>query len=533
MLAAQIFLSYARDDDKLPAVATARRGFVEALADHVACEFTGRGPFRPSIWRDREEVGCAEQFDEKIERAIRASVLFVVVLSDNWLASEYCRKELEIFARCARAKGLTADEVRKRITVVGKRHVPVEQRPPLLQGQQSFEFYSTERRAGNFEEREFFKNGELRDPKYYDRVEELAAHLWREASRLSSGQECLIPQLGTALVRSQLHFSNRTIYLAKPASDMVESYDRLTIELQHRGYKVVPGRDDEIPHDPSALGFIDACLAEAEMSIHLLGDKMGRCPEDLPPIAKLQLERAARLVSSEESGRFHRLIWAPRRLKQTSEVAEETGERDPLEVLAKFHRQLGGDRVSGDALSRFVDFVAQHLMRETPPIETAPQIPAESSVYVYHSLDDEEYAIALKAALEERNVEAELPAFGGSDSELRNFHLKKLVECDAVALCWAHASEVWVRSCTDELKNWRALGRKHPFVFRGVVAGPPPDKRKKNMKSLFPRSAIDLVVDLEDKDLPLPELLDSLIPKTNLRGATNDEPAAVSRITSI
>jgi len=87
-----------------------------------------------------------------------------------------------------------------------------------------------------------------------------------------------------------------------------------------------------------------------------------------------------------------------------------------------------------------------------------------------------------------------------------------LKQCDAVALCWAHASETWVLSQTDELKNWRALGRKAPFAFRGVVAGPPPHRRKRNMEDVFPKGSFDLVVDLEDKDKPLPELLDRLIP---------------------
>jgi hypothetical protein len=50
------------------------------------------------------------------------------------------------------------------------------------------------------------------------------------------------------------------------------------------------------------------------------------------------------------------------------------------------------------------------------------------------------------------------------------------------------------------------------------------------MKHLFPRSTIDLVVDLEDKDLPLPELLDSLIPQADLRRGSGDgDTTAVSR----
>lgn len=523
----QIFLSYARDDDASPP-SVPLKGFVTSLFDQLTYEFTNKGPSRPNIWRDQREIGRAEQFDQKIDDAIKSSALLVVVLSENWLDRAYCRRELESFAKHWRERGESDDRIRKRITVVGKRHVSIEKRPLLLQGQESFQFYSMERVGGEEHDREFFKNGEQRDPRYVDRIEELSTYLWREAARYGSSDA---PPPGAPIeVSSRKAFAkNRTIYLAKPASDMVEAYDRLIRELEGRGYRVVPGADDEIPDDPSAQKFVDEALSSAELSIHLLGEKFGCCPEELPPIAKLQLERAAESVAADDAGRFHRLIWAPKQLAQNADPTANSTLRDPLQVLARFHQQLPTDRTSGEALSLFVDFVGQHLMRVTPAIETRPQIPVDSSVYIHHSQVDEAYAMALKNALEERNVDAELPAFGGSDVEIRNYHLKKLIECDAVALCWAHASEVWVRSQTDELKNWRALGRKEPFVFRGVVTGPPPDRRKRNVKQLFPRSAIDLVVDLEDRDLPLPELLDSLIPQAKpTQGAVDGVATAVS-----
>ena len=223
----------------------------------------------------------------------------------------------------------------------------------------------------------------------------------------------------------------------------------------------------------------------------------------------MQLERAA--LRGEDAGGFHRLIWAPEQFK--SPALTDKAPRDPLAVLAEFNRQLAGDKIYGQEISGFVNFVSQRLSRFAPPVDERAQIPAESSVYVYHAKADEDYAILLKRALEQREVGVELPAELGSDAELRAFHRKMLQECDAVALCWARASEPWVRSTADELKNWRALGRREPFVFRGVVTGPPPDRRKRNVKDVFPRGAFDRIVDLEDSDIPLPELLDSLIPQ--------------------
>ena len=146
----------------------------------------------------------------------------------------------------------------------------------------------------------------------YDRIDELSAHLWAETRR-AVPENCDLQQQPRVEAVRFTPKKSRTIFLAKPASDMAEAYDRLTKELEGRGYRVTPGRHEEIPHDPSALDFVDAALDAAEMSIHLLGEKFGRSPEDLPPISKLQLERAARRGANEFV--FHRLIWAPKQFK--------------------------------------------------------------------------------------------------------------------------------------------------------------------------------------------------------------------------
>ena len=105
-----------------------------------------------------------------------------------------------------------------------------------------------------------------------------------------------------------------------------------------------------------------------------------------------------------------------------------------------------------------------------------------------------------------------LPAFDGPDAEIKSFNGKQLAECDAVILCWASASEVWVRAQASGMRNWHDLGRSQPFFYRAVVAAPPPGTRKKAGKLLFSRSEIDLVVDLSDQAVPTAEQLDGLVP---------------------
>ena len=208
---------------------------------------------------------------------------------------------------------------------------------------------------------------------------------------------------------------------------------------------------------------------------------------------------------------FRRIIWATRVVEDVTGSGEPKAERDPLAVLAKFNAQLATDKVDGENLSKFVDFFFQHLDRTAPAREALEEIKADSKVYVYHRPEDTDYALSLAKALQQRQVEPVLPALEGDAAELSAFHRQNLVDCDAVVLCWASASEVWARVTSRELKNWRDLGRESQFAYRGLVTGPPSGERKKAFVQLPPRNEIDIVVDLTAHDSPSPEALDTLV----------------------
>jgi len=467
------------------------------------------GDPKPKIWRDVKQVERADQFDQKIEQAIGESSIFIAVLSRNWMASSYCRRELNAFAERWKLEGEMG--VRQRIVLVGKRHVPAELRPSLLQQQEGYLFYSLDDPDEIGLEREFFVRGEVRDNRYYSRVEELASLLWRRAERFGTRGEQSRSQSRQLTMPSRN--SRKAIYLAKPASDMRRAYDRLVTELTGSGYPIIPDPSRDIPIDASAAQFIDEALSQADVSIHLLGEKAGFAPDDAPPVVKLQLARAAdKWANTEDSksvGRLKRIIWAPKVLDVNS---AEHGEklRNPLNVLEKFDRYLPEDTVEGDTLSKFVELVIQRLSRTISP-ESIDEVPANTRIYVYHRPEDMEYAFDIGKALRSCDITPKFPAYEGPDAERVLLHRQHLRECDSVVVCWASAPDVWVKVIANELVNWKVLGRTKGFTRRGLVAGPPPGIPKRMFVELFPKDEIDVVVDLTACPHPQPEDLTALI----------------------
>ncbi len=510
-MTAQVFISYARDDDIPPPGQDEAKGFVgyvTYLDRQLRYELTQLGQPRPGLWRDIRRIESGDQFEPLIEEAVAASSLFVAILSRNWLHRPWCGRELESFRQ--RWSSESEKQFKRRIIVVFRHPVPESEIPTLLRGQEGFRFFHEDRDSEAGQWQEFFARGRVRDRRYEERVGELARFLWQAWVRFETPGVTLEPERhkGPSLTPPGSH--GRTIYLTKPAADMRLAYDRIAKELQHAGYSIVPPPESEIPYEGAAPGFVDAALAGAELSIHLLGDKPGYSPEDAAPIVKLQLARAAARAEAPQASErvFRRILWAPCFLPEEGEAGAE---RDPFAVVARLGRQLDGDKVFGGNLSAFADFLVQHLEQSAPSREVSGAIPDGAQVYVYHRSEDADYAFDLVVALRQRRLNAVLPAVEGEAADLAAFHREMLRECQAVVLCWAKASEVWARATCRELRSWEKLGRSERFTVRGLVAGPPPGGRKSVLVRLPPEDGIDVVLDLTALDKPSSAALDPLI----------------------
>ena len=530
----QIFLSYSRKDDLLPPHMSVGKGFVTCLREQLLYEFSQRGAPEPTIWRDKRSLERGDQFDPIIREAIESSAIFLVVLSPNWMSRPYCKQELDLFKQ--RWQHIGEMGVKQRIVVVCKSHVDRDRRPSLLQGQEGYDFFKFEDPERTGQQIDFFARGEIRDQQYHDTIEELAGFLYRRAQHMNRHDEQVrsdIEEREEAFVRTRNRVRQakprpdqdaRKVYLAKPASDTREVYCQLVEELSRKGFAIFPDPDMDIPNNASATSFVDTALATADVSIHLLGEGEGYTPEKSEPIVRLQLARAARKLAAPQSNGFRRIIWAPKLLEDEADPADPghefianttkqhptAGKREPREVLARFGDYHPTDKLLGDGRSTFVDFILEHLIETNSPRNDIGTLTPDNWVYIFHEKVDAKYAKELTKALRNRGIIANLPATEGDPAALRRFHRKSLVDCSAVVVCWAEASEVWAKGRAREL-NWRKLGRSGKFAYRGLFAAPPPGDRKAEFVELPPRNEIDIIVDMTRNEQPIAEAIEPFV----------------------
>jgi hypothetical protein len=510
----QIFMSYAWKDNTVPpGDPSAKKGFAAALAGQIEYWFDLANP-KPKLWWDRDNVDDAQQFRSSIKQAIDQSSFFLIVLSDHWLGSQFCQKELQLFRQ--RWQHEEEFDFKHRIILAHQTYISKEAYPDLLPEQRGLQFFSLSGLDRTVSP--FYHRGKGTE-EFYAMADDLAQILIKRAKH-----EIWEPPPPPPSPKGP------KVYLAKPAPDMREHYLRLHKELLERGYNVVPGVSDEIPLDPTetklpATEFIDNALVDARVSVHVLGKSAGPAPVDLEHIVKLQLAKTADKVAATETGspesrRFSRIVWAPRIF---ADAKGPTLERDPIETFKSFGRQLSSDRIEGDSISPFVEFLLQHLRSLESPDEPQPPDPSQpdGQIYICHSEADTGYAIELADLLEQNNINYVMPVYyKTSELERRQFHKESLSECSAVMMCWANASEMWARAQSRELRDWRKLGRKQQFACRGLIAGPPPDARKDDrlLRHLFPPKDIDVVLNWTDADKPSPEVIRKIFAaETNAR----------------
>ena len=316
------FISYAHDDNLPLGGGQDEEGFVSFLQRMLEVKLRDIGAQEARLWRDAKCFSNGDPYDVEIEDALKKSAILVVVMSRNWLKRPYCLKELDEFVRFRKTSGVA--NVEERIVVVGKQYVPKAERPAPLQVQEGFAFYDRDPQDDVAGEKPFFDLGAACNKRFFDARNFLAEHLQKRIQRILAGAGTgTSPPYDVRIAAP----TGRTVYLAKPAVDMEAAYNRLALELQGRGYNVVPDVSSNIPNT-GAREYIDDALKSAELSIHLVGEKPGFAPDDddLPRIVKLQLARAR--TGGIGSGRRRREIPPGRLGAEGSRGERRRGPRD-------------------------------------------------------------------------------------------------------------------------------------------------------------------------------------------------------------
>jgi hypothetical protein len=451
--AVDVFISYGHIDNQANWVTHFHSALQTRLQELLGSE-------NVIIWRDVKLNGI-DAFEDVIRRSACGSALFVSVLSPRYVASPSCRNELDWFVTAAeRGNGLRLDTQSRLIRVV-KTRLQEGMQPPNFKATLGYEFYESDPQNPEIFREFGSQEGMPRFEKFTDRLDILAQSVARTLFKMREAQ----PSTKASL--------KRTIFLARTTSDLEPRRLSIQRELAGRGHKVVP--TEPLPDTGSELRTAaEALLAQADVSVHLVGRKYGVIPEEeTSSFGELLYDLA--FAQRKRTG-FHQLVWIPEDL-QNPEDAQQA-------FLAKVRGAFDqaacekGD-VFETSFESFKEGLLDVVSRKSEPAPIPPSVKARA-IYLLCDQPDlrQDQLEKIKGYLLGRGHPVELPPFQGKPSELRAMEEELIGDTDAALIYYGTAKDLWVLQKRKNVLKVLSSKEKRRDYARGLYLARPKDDIK-------------------------------------------------------
>lgn len=455
-----IFISYAHIDDT--PLMEEEAGWIsnfhknlDALVKQIAGDDL-------SIWRDLKLQGN-DYFGDTLVNTLPKTAVMVSVLSPRYVKSEWCLKELETFTKSAVDGGRTGDK--SRVFKVLKTFVPRESQPAPLDDLLGYEFFQMDADTGKPKEFRLEFGPEAKQ-NYLNKLYDLAYEITD-----------LLATVKEANNTEAEDTAKETVFLAETTSDLSEQRDQLRAELRQMGHTVLPA--NALPLETEKLTeAIRTDLERSSLAIHLIGSNYGIIPEgDRRSVTRLQNDLAAAQSRVRE---LPRLIWIPRNTSSSNKRQQRFIDHLKNDSASHF-----GAEFLNSGIEELKTTIRDRLERKPQNVPDLPDDPTPEFLRVYLICDqrDLDAVRALEDHLYSQGMEVLLPVFEGDEAQVREDHIDKLVDSDAIIIYHGTANELWLSSKLRDLRKMPGYDGARPKSCTAIYVGAPSNPTKEMFKS--------------------------------------------------
>jgi len=485
-----IFISYGHLDDEDPAGDV--KGWVDLLVERLPRLISNNLGYQPAIWRDERTLKGNDLLTAAIHEGVYHSLLFIPIVSPRYVQSDWCRRELEAFARTPTPAGAPAH--RSRIFKVIKTPLLfnlAKREPEQLRELLGYSFYEMDGDMPVEFGAEVMPN---KDPRYWTALRRLA---WDISNMLAtfklepeSAEPIVVPAPKTVFTNSgptetstissaSTNGSKKFVYLAESTSDLSQERELVRDELRQRGYGVLP--EEKLPCEElqQTQAAIRDSLARCVLSVHLIGKRYGSTPEDCAnSMVSIQEELARQRTASDP--KFFNVLWMPPGLMMPP--LEITDERHKAFVTALQNRVGDGAELLQTSIEDLKTRVIEKLSPPPQPAAHARNRSKLKQVYLICENRDRGFVRPIKEYLFKQNLEI-ITWQDGDPGKLMDYHHKNLRECDAALIYFGNGDEPWVRKNLEDLEKAYGYGREHDWSACAVYVGEPPNEQKEDFNT--------------------------------------------------
>jgi hypothetical protein len=475
-------ISYCWRDNEPPPLSK-QEGWVSVFQEGLEFWMQQLMPRVSRIWRDVHQMPGNKVLKDEMTQIVGKCAILLTVTSEPYLASEWCKWELNKFLEQAEKQGGIRIENDYRVFKINKLPVKPHSMPEALNLVMGFDFYEIDpfSRLPTPIDPSF---GEREQHRFIRKVYDVAVTLTRVINRIENqglgrtGKKSvrnrpilknnepnstdLVQVISPTMMESAL--AGPIIFIPYTTSDLRDVRDELVAELVRRNCRILPQEQYQFAEVGEFRNATAQALAQSELAIHMIGEKYGTILEGASQsIHELQNTWAA--DESKKRG-LRRLIWLPKEL-----TAQSKAQAAFINRLRTDDAELEG----ADLMQDSFEVLKTHIEELLKPRKKQASIHQHGlQIYLHYEESDANAVRPLRkffknAAIHGQSVQLSVPVFEGDAATARELQRQNMVDCDAVIVYWNGGSHAWIQTTLNELRKAPASGRSKPFFYKHLV----------------------------------------------------------------
>jgi hypothetical protein len=447
-----VFISYSHIDNFKSV--NAKIGWVDVFEEILRQRLFLRCSSQVKVFRD-PELRVLGEFSQQLVNAISSTAAFISILSNPYVESEWCLRELRQFVDSG---GL------ERIIKVEKSAIDEIADPEVaavfsqIKDVLNCKFY--EQIGNTTRYRDLMPDVKPEDiAACYDKIDVIAQDLSKLLRELRKARLAMSPVAASAEdTETEIEKDLITVYLAETTADVDQQRMDIRTELLQFNCRILPAHP--LPSDSDAMmKAVREALEQSSLAIHLLGSDYGRSTPGGKSVPHVQYELARDVA---RTGGLVQMVWTPddasQKDDQQARLLEQVRNATPEFLRAK--------------IEDFKSEIVKKLKVEN--VDTAGNAEDDQvNVSLFCHVDDRKSVGPLFNYLTlneffEVNVQ--------SDTQLKP-------ATDGVLLYYGNADEKWFVNSWKLIQRQSSTSRSKPVLAKAIYAGEPSTPEKNLLQS--------------------------------------------------
>lgn len=395
----------------------------------------------------RNEIKLTETLKIKLEQddflVLYIDELFIEQITQNTVSTDFFLKK----------------EFRNNQVILILDEISIEQLPEYLQYFQTFNIHNNTGAKGDHEET--WNSHDDNKSLLFDLLNDIVLHIKR--------------------IKSNATGSKLTIYIGPSDDNTTLEYQKITRELLHREYKIIP----EVSN-PTAKELLENkeyfknLLESADLAIHFIGhNSILKYPEQHSPALKTN-DFVANYCSTPDGELLQRIIYVPSEQHEGSELLNQK-----ILQFKSDTKSLKNAELVQTPVEKFKEVILQKLIELSKPFTQLTQKEETiDDVYLIYPPGFDNEILPYTSWLKENNLSYSVSQVDLDQLELLHYHQKKLTSCKGV-LIFNSGNKQWLSRKLSDIKKSPGWGRKMPFKLKAICGLKPQISNNNNNSFLL------------------------------------------------